>query len=243
MKKYVVGMAVLAAAVLFPPVYAYATFVPPSDLSPGDQYRVVFVTSTIRHGTDSDIAVYNQFVTDAAEGTGSVIKDLSDDWRAIASVQGTNARNNTLTVPGSGDMPIYNVSGQRIVDSYSDLWDGSIDTAITYDEFGDVFSGGSASPFDTVWTGTTSAGFTETQWHLGTNSSNVAVMGHSGRTDSYWVSNHGGIPLMSFHSLGLYGISSPITFSPSGIVPEPATLLVWSLLAGLGVGLGWRRRK
>ncbi len=26
-------------------------------------------------------------------------------------------------------------------------------------------------------------------------------------------------------------------------VPEPATLLIWSLLAGLGVGLGWRRRK
>jgi len=26
------------------------------------------------------------------------------------------------------------------------------------------------------------------------------------------------------------------------VVPEPATLLVWSLLAGLGVGLGWRRR-
>lgn len=27
------------------------------------------------------------------------------------------------------------------------------------------------------------------------------------------------------------------------IIPEPTTLLVWSLLAGLGVGLGWRRRK
>jgi len=26
-------------------------------------------------------------------------------------------------------------------------------------------------------------------------------------------------------------------------IPEPTTLLVWSLLAGLGVGLGWRRRK
>ena len=25
--------------------------------------------------------------------------------------------------------------------------------------------------------------------------------------------------------------------------PEPATLLIWSLLAGLGVSLGWRRRK
>jgi len=28
-----------------------------------------------------------------------------------------------------------------------------------------------------------------------------------------------------------------------GIIPEPSTLLVWSLLAGLGVGVGWRRRK
>jgi len=27
------------------------------------------------------------------------------------------------------------------------------------------------------------------------------------------------------------------------VVPEPTTLLIWSLLAGLGVGLGWRRRK
>jgi hypothetical protein len=27
------------------------------------------------------------------------------------------------------------------------------------------------------------------------------------------------------------------------IIPEPTTLLIWSLLAGLGVGLGWRRRK
>jgi len=27
------------------------------------------------------------------------------------------------------------------------------------------------------------------------------------------------------------------------LVPEPTTLLIWSLLAGLGVGLGWRRRK
>ena len=27
------------------------------------------------------------------------------------------------------------------------------------------------------------------------------------------------------------------------IIPEPTTLLIWSLLAGLGVSLGWRRRK
>jgi hypothetical protein len=27
------------------------------------------------------------------------------------------------------------------------------------------------------------------------------------------------------------------------VVPEPATLLIWSLLAGLGIGVGWRRRR
>jgi len=29
----------------------------------------------------------------------------------------------------------------------------------------------------------------------------------------------------------------------SALVPEPATLLIWSLLAGLGIGVGWRRKR
>jgi hypothetical protein len=28
-----------------------------------------------------------------------------------------------------------------------------------------------------------------------------------------------------------------------GVIPEPTTFLIWALLAGLGVGLGWRRKK
>ena len=32
-------------------------------------------------------------------------------------------------------------------------------------------------------------------------------------------------------------------YAVSAIIPEPTTLLIWSLLAGLGIGLGWRRRK
>jgi hypothetical protein len=31
--------------------------------------------------------------------------------------------------------------------------------------------------------------------------------------------------------------------TPTSIIPEPATLLVWSLLAGLGLAASWRRRK
>ncbi len=32
-------------------------------------------------------------------------------------------------------------------------------------------------------------------------------------------------------------------YQAMGVIPEPTTLLVWSLLAGLGVGIGWRRRR
>jgi len=47
---------------------------------------------------------------------------------------------------------------------------------------------------------------------------------------------------------GFSGTLTSITFSGDdleipAIIPEPSTLLVWSLLAGLGVGLGWRRRR
>jgi hypothetical protein len=43
----------------------------------------------------------------------------------------------------------------------------------------------------------------------------------------------GGNDVMSFGEVQAYGV----------VAPEPTTLLIWSLLAGLGVGLGWRRRK
>jgi len=43
------------------------------------------------------------------------------------------------------------------------------------------------------------------------------------------------------NSVGIY-LESKYNID-TAYVPEPSTLLVWSLLAGLGIGLGWRRRK
>ena len=39
----------------------------PTSLSPGDQYRLAFVTSSTRNATSSDIGVYNTFVDTVAE--------------------------------------------------------------------------------------------------------------------------------------------------------------------------------
>jgi hypothetical protein len=41
-----------------------------------------------------------------------------------------------------------------------------------------------------------------------------------------------------------YGSTFRVGFAELQVtVPEPTTLLIWSLPAGLGIGLGWRRRQ
>ncbi len=52
--------------------------------------------------------------------------------------------------------------------------------------------------------------------------------------------------LESFDNVYFSNSYSAVGFTIDNVfvsIPEPMTLLVWSLLAGLGVGLGWRRRR
>jgi len=46
----------------------------------------------------------------------------------------------------------------------------------------------------------------------------------------------GKFPSLEFATLAQHGVLPAQT-------PEPSTLLIWSLLAGLGIGAGWRRRR
>ena len=54
---------------------AQVTTVPPG-LSPGDPYRLAFVTSTTRNALSSSIAVYNTFVTGVADGQSTDDQEL-----------------------------------------------------------------------------------------------------------------------------------------------------------------------
>jgi len=53
------------------------------------------------------------------------------------------------------------------------------------------------------------------------------------------------VKIESSGSRGIYFDNVMLTFATTGpdIIPEPSTVLIWSLLAGLGIGVGWRRRK
>jgi len=59
-----------------------------------------------------------------------------------------------------------------------------------------------------------------------------------------WGDFDGLIDDVQIYSFGLNDNQVATLFNaPGTVIPEPATLLIWSLLAGLGVGVGWRRTR
>ena len=106
----------------------------PPDLQPGNQFRLVFVTSTMRDATSGAVANYNAFVSGVAASVPQLAA-LGTQWTAIASTSAIDARDNTGTNPNtSTGFPIYNLGGFRLADDYADLWDGTLLTPVDYNE-------------------------------------------------------------------------------------------------------------
>ena len=192
----------------------------PSDLNPGEEYRLAFVTSGSIAATSSNIADYNSFVQSAADAVPELLS-LGAIWKAIASTSTVAARDNTETNPNvSSGVPIYLLNDTRLVDDNADLWDGSID------ELFDVSELGCTCPEDIalVWTGSTEVGILSKFGTLGTSH---PVFGVSFESDSRWIAfaSSIGFPMTM---LQLYGVSSVLT-----VVPEPSSFLLLGL-AGIG---------
>jgi len=52
-----------------------------------------------------------------------------------------------------------------------------------------------------------------------------------------------GFKINSNHGAGDRVGFGEVAFTTADVIPEPSTILIWSLLAGLGFAAGWRRRK
>src|SRR5271157_2389726 len=96
----------------------------PAGLSPGDTFRIVFVTDGTRDGTSSSIGVYNTFVTNDASneaGGGSNVvtyNGVTLTWSAIASTPTVNAIANVVLTGA----PIYLASGTQVMTADTLLW-------------------------------------------------------------------------------------------------------------------------
>ena len=97
----------------------------PADLTTGEAFRLLFLTSTTRDATSSDIADYNAFVQTAAAAGHAVIQAYSGDFRVVASTAADDARDNTATT--ATGVPIYWLGGNQVADDYADFYDGTWD--------------------------------------------------------------------------------------------------------------------
>ena len=181
-------LALLAATALLAlaaPAQAQTEMVPadwalkPADIGAGEQFRLMFVSSTGRDALSTDIADYNTFVSTRAAAGVTAIQTYADDFTALVSTESVNARTNTLTRATDTDVPIYWVrsgsvgAGDRATDDYADFYDATWKTnAIGRNESGVNMSFVSTS----FWTGTNTDGTTHATQFMGATGSGARVI-------------------------------------------------------------------
>jgi hypothetical protein len=200
----------------------------PAGLTPGQQFRFVFVTDGTTAATSTNITDYNNFVSTQAGGAtynGSVVS-----WFAIASTSAVSAPSNI----GSTSTPLYLADGTQVATSAttSGLFSGSIKNAIDLDLASTI-----VGPSN-VWTGTLSNGTTSSTFCLGT-SSNFAGFGSDGSSSASWAFVDQDPTSATFN---MYGISQVLTV-PGAAVPEPSSWIMAVTAAGAGIArAGFRSR-
>ena len=199
----------------------------PSGLSAGDQYRLVFVTSTTTTATSTDINTYNTFVNNLAITAGldtiAGTVEGSTTWTAIGSTSSVNAIDNTSTTGAGTGIGIYLLNDTAIATSYTDLWDDSIATPLNVDELGASYGN------EIVWTGSKSNGLNEGILTLGNT---LVNFGQTNSTVGSWMDRN--IAFDGTQNRRLYAMSGILT------VPEPSS----TALLGLGgLALMLRRKR
>ena len=122
----------------------------PTGLASGDKFRLLFLSSTTRTATATDIADYNTFVQTRAAAGHADIQAYSAGFRVVGCTAAADARDNTETTYTSTTkgVPIYWLNGAKAADQYEDFYDGSWD-----DEANDKNESGTDGPDTSIAAG------------------------------------------------------------------------------------------
>ena len=149
----------------------------PSGLGASDKFRMLFVTSTRRDATSSDIADYNRHVQEAAAGDDAqlAIDPIAEEFKVVGCTASVTARANTDSEAGDLDAPIYWLNGVIIADNYADFyddeWDNQVEASMR-DETGAQISSHLEIFTGCHWSGTRTGG---TVFPLGTSGSGAMI--------------------------------------------------------------------
>jgi len=215
-----------AVAIALSAPSANAALAVPAGLNPGDTYHVIFVSSTMRDATSTNILDYDAHVTAAANAAG-IGSGIGLEWRALGSTTSVSAYDHLAPLfPDTDNTPIYNQNGDLVATDLNGLFaGGALDGPILYDENG-------VSLTTLAWTGTFSNGAAYTSFTLGA-ANGFSIYGNSNiQFSSTWVTNASGDATLS---QSIYGVSGLIT-----VVPLPAA--AWLFGSSLGL-LAWLRRR
>ena len=88
----------------------------PTGLIGGDQFRLLFLSSTTRTATPSDIDTYNKFVKDRAAAGHADIRPYKTGFSVVGCTPAVDARDNTDTRYTNADkgVPIYWLGATRL---------------------------------------------------------------------------------------------------------------------------------
>jgi hypothetical protein len=205
---------------------ASITLTTPAGLTPGEQFRFVFVTDGTTKASSPTIGDYDSFVQ--GQAGGATYNGTTVSWLAIGSTS-VNAIDHIGSAPVTG---VFLVDGTLVTTSTTTtgLWSGTLNNAIDED------ISANASLFTVALTGTNADGTNTGAMRWGGQSNNVTI-GNIFSTTPSWTNS--GFTKRS-NEFPLYAISQVLT-----VVPEPSTLGVGALgaVAFIAYGLVRKRRE
>ncbi|MCY4671898.1 MAG: SwmB domain-containing protein, partial [Rhodococcus sp.] len=184
----------------------------PSELALGDSFRLLFLSSSTRHGRTHAIGPYDTHVRAAVRAGHANVQSYRAHFRALASTAAVDARDHTGTSHSASvtGVPIFWLAGDQVADDYSDFYDGTWDSNAARDESGSAVAAGTDA-----FTGSYSAGTRVVDQSLGAEGGAVRIgkAGTSGRELD------GGTTRPVADEVAVYGLSGVFTIT-AGMLPE-----------------------
>ncbi|MXZ98578.1 MAG: hypothetical protein F4Z23_06010 [Acidimicrobiaceae bacterium] len=170
----------------------------PSDVGPGEGFRLLFRTSVSTRATDTDIAGYDAFVQKRAASGHAAIREHSARFQAVGSTAAVDARDHIAMNPTDAehlDVPVYWLNGAQVAAGsagfWSDAWAGAARNDCRDQNGGFNGQCNFASAIGHFWTGTNTDG-TKHANPLGSSGNVRAGSFRNGKVFSYTDQPRGG---------------------------------------------------
>lgn len=221
----------------------------------GTQYRLIFVTSGSIQAESDDPAVYDQFLAEQVAGT--MLGSYDYGWKAVISTQGAHRTAKNIVSDAAYNVDankyagVFNTMGIKVAETGDSMLAGSLSSPVLLSPV--LYDQNCTSVYDGyAWTGSYSNGeayLTVPPGQVGDDYGST-VVGNPGANNGSWLQlgnvsrtvnldvpyGNFSIPFVA----RIYGMSNVLEVP---VVPEPATFVMWSLLAGIGSVVFWRRRR